>query len=454
MRNSGQRRRSRWGIGAIASAAFALGALTARPAPAATVPTADVLRTEIIGYSVQHRPITAYELGNPHAPFTAVVLGSMHGYFERAGETVTRALRSLPIPAGLNLWVIDTINPDGDALHQRGNAHDVDLNRNWPHDFTLLGDDPNDKFDNHFSGPQALSEPETRAMYTFLRAVKPNRMVSMHQPLDGVDTTDGGGRDVPFRQALVADLHLPQKAFTCFGGCHGSMTGWLTANQKGAAVTVEFASQVPLSYLTSTAPRGILAAIMVGRPKVLPHPTLSINAPAKTLDGTSAVITGQLTTADRHAIIASAVWLWRRPIGTSTWHHLVLVRTNAHGDYTAAVPVSWQGADYRATYDSASAGSAASAVARILGQRHSTSVTAHLSGRHVTGTLTDTSRHRPLAGSTVEVWVSKTAAGGQAHLADLKTDARGRFSGSVPMASGAYLHVYFRGTPSIGPSHS
>ncbi len=174
---------------------------------------------------MQHRPITAYELGDPHATYRAVVLGSMHGYYERAGETVTRALRTASIPVGLDLWVIDTLNPDGDALGQRTNAHGVDLNRNWPNLWIPISRAGCTAFDCHYSGPRALSEPETVAMYAFLNRVKPNRLVSMHQPLDGVDTTDGGATDTAFRNALAHNLNLPLKAFTCYSVCHGSMTG-------------------------------------------------------------------------------------------------------------------------------------------------------------------------------------------------------------------------------------
>ena len=225
--------------------------------------TVGVVHSEVIGYTVQHRPITAYELGDPHATYRAVVLGSMHGYYERAGETVTRALRTASIPVGLDLWVIDTLNPDGDALGQRTNAHGVDLNRNWPNLWIPISRAGCTAFDCHYSGPRALSEPETVAMYAFLNRMKPNRLVSMHQPLDGVDTTDGGATDTAFRNALAHNLNLPLKAFTCYSVCHGSMTGWLTRYTSTTAITVEFTQTVSSAYLSGPAARGIVSALMV-----------------------------------------------------------------------------------------------------------------------------------------------------------------------------------------------
>ena len=240
------------------------------PAAAESHPTlaaessSGVVRLEVIGYSAQHRPIVARELGDPHATYRAVVLGSIHGFYERAGETVSRAMRTMTIPVGIQLWVIDTINPDGDALQQRGNAHGVDLNRNWPYSWIPISRSGCTPFVCHYSGPHALSEPESVAMRTFLTRIKPQRVVSIHQPLDGVDTTDGGAKDPAFRNALARNLNLPLRAFTCYGGCHGTLTGWLTHSTTTTGITVELPQTVASSYLTGTAARGILSALMVG----------------------------------------------------------------------------------------------------------------------------------------------------------------------------------------------
>ena len=235
------------------------------PQPLATAGAtiSGVHKTVVIGYSRQHRPIVAYEMGNPTAPFKTVVLGSMHGYWERAGEQVVASIRKRPVSSAIDLWVIPTINPDGDALHQRGNQAGVDLNRNFPVGWTYIAP-TSSKFDSHYSGPRALSEPESLAMYKFLGKIRPNRMVSMHQPLDAVDATDGGARDIRFRNALSANLGLNVSPLTCWSQCHGSMTRWLTATQKGAAITVEFPQSVSAAYLSSRAAPGVLAALALG----------------------------------------------------------------------------------------------------------------------------------------------------------------------------------------------
>jgi hypothetical protein len=133
-------------------------------------------------------------------------------------------------------------------------------------------------------------------MYAFLNRVEPNRLVSMHQPLDGVDTTDGGATDTTFRNALAHNLNLPLKAFTCYSVCHGSMTGWLTRYTSTTAITVEFTQTVSSAYLSGPAARGIVSALMVNV-HVPPAPSVSTvagiaRATGATAGGNTVTITG------------------------------------------------------------------------------------------------------------------------------------------------------------------
>ncbi|WP_375500990.1 M14 family zinc carboxypeptidase [uncultured Jatrophihabitans sp.] len=223
-----------------------------------TVPTRQaaagpVLQRQVIGYSVQHRPIVAYHLGNPSLRRVDVVIGQMHGD-EHAGVRVVNALIRGGRISGVNLWVIPTMNPDGDAAHTRQNAHHVDLNRNWPVSWTRLTG-------QYYSGPRPLSEPESRAVRAFLLRVRPHDIVSLHQPLSGVDTTDGGAVDPALRRRLERELGLRAKPFRCHSVCHGGMTRWYTRHHYGVAITVEFGAHPSARYLTRGAPRGIVAAL-------------------------------------------------------------------------------------------------------------------------------------------------------------------------------------------------
>ena len=91
----------------------------------------------IIGTSIQGRPLEAFRMGDPKGT-TVVVIGVIHGN-EDAGLLITDQLVTMDIPKGINLWVVPTVNPDGTALNQRGNANSVDLNRNFPYNWAKMG---------------------------------------------------------------------------------------------------------------------------------------------------------------------------------------------------------------------------------------------------------------------------------------------------------------------------
>jgi hypothetical protein len=247
--------RRRTVITVAAVAALVLGVLVPSTAASGSTRAATpVNQRRVIGYSVQHRPIVAYQLGNPRAKTTAVLLGQMHGD-EHAGVVLARSLvRGRVSVEGIDLWVVPTMNPDGNVANTRQNAHHVDLNRNWRDIWRPLTG-------VYYSGPHPLSEPETRAMRDFLLAVKPHYLVSLHQPLRGVDTTDGGALDHAFRNRLASNLGLPLKPFRCWSVCHGSLTGWYTTHHFGIADTIEFGGHPTTGYLTGRARRGIIAAL-------------------------------------------------------------------------------------------------------------------------------------------------------------------------------------------------
>ena len=134
------------------------------------------------GTSVQGRPLVAVHRWTTGATRTTLVLGSMHGD-ERAGTRVVRRLLRLPLPAGVDLWLVPTMNPDGAAAGVRGNARTVDLNRNFPRYWLSAGTGT-----GTWSGPSPSSEPETRAVQSLLRAVDARTVLSFHQPLHGVDS--------------------------------------------------------------------------------------------------------------------------------------------------------------------------------------------------------------------------------------------------------------------------
>ncbi|HWO47133.1 MAG TPA: M14 family zinc carboxypeptidase, partial [Solirubrobacterales bacterium] len=66
----------------------------------------------------------------------------------------------------------------------RGNAHGVDLNRNFPYRWRPLGG-------GEYSGPEPLSEPESRAAHRLILREKPDLTIWFHQPFGLVDKPEG-----------------------------------------------------------------------------------------------------------------------------------------------------------------------------------------------------------------------------------------------------------------------
>ena len=205
-----------------------------------------------IGTTVQGRPILAVHRWTDAAAKPLLFLGSMHGE-EQAGMRVVRRLRRVDLPAGVNLWLVPTMNPDGTAVDLRDNAHGVDLNRNFPTYFRR-----SDRGTTLWSGPSPASEPEVRATMRLLRTVSPFTVLSLHQPLHAVDT---------YRMkspALVRQLHrltgLPYAPLSCHDGCHGTMTDWFNTHFPGRAVTMEFAHRASVAEINRMADAAIAVA--------------------------------------------------------------------------------------------------------------------------------------------------------------------------------------------------
>jgi murein peptide amidase A len=168
----------------------------------------------VLGLSVRRRPVYAGELRAPTVRRSVLVVGCIHGN-ETAGVAVARALtRTVPV-AGVDLWVVPDLNPDGVAAGTRQNADGVDLNRNFPWRWRPLGP----RGTPQYAGPRPLSEPESRIAHRLILRLRPAVTIWFHQPLALVDES-GGSVAIERRFARVA--HLPLRRLTRYPGSAAS----------------------------------------------------------------------------------------------------------------------------------------------------------------------------------------------------------------------------------------
>lgn len=201
----------------------------------------NILERRAFGTSVQGRPLEAFRMGDPGG-VTVAVVGVIHGN-EEAGLLITDELLNMQVPKGVNLWVIPTINPDGTALNRRGNANRVDLNRNFPYGWAKIGQPGYWQY----AGPSRASEPETKALVSFFREIKPALGLWYHQDLNII--SPGVGFEGEIRARYGAITGLPMKRIT--GGTYTGVAA--TWQKKGLKNSMAFVVELGKTLNTEEA---------------------------------------------------------------------------------------------------------------------------------------------------------------------------------------------------------
>ena len=193
---------------------FTLIGCRARPLPP-ELPQATLHDSvQVVGESVEGRPIEAHVLGD--GPDVTLIIATIHGN-EAAGTPLVHALMEhLRLDPscldGRRVVIMPIANPDGYAARRRTNVNDVDLNRNFP---------AANRQDRSRFGT-VLSEPESRAIAGVLYYYRPRRIVSIHQPLNCIDY-DGPAEELAAEMARHGDL--PVKKLGARPGSLGSHAG-------------------------------------------------------------------------------------------------------------------------------------------------------------------------------------------------------------------------------------
>jgi protein MpaA len=211
-------------------------------------------RPAVIGFSLAGRPIEAYTFGVGEKEY--LIVAGIHGGYEwntvaLANELITH-INDSPgvIPSDVTLYIIRNMNPDGEArdhgVDGRVNNNGVDLNRNFP------SDNWTDDWDRDgcwiyrptTGGRSGGSEPETRAVTSFIRSREIEAVISYHSAALGV--FPGG---VPWTEpskelarALSKATGYPYPPIDT--GCEytGTLADWAVENGVGAAVDMELSN--------------------------------------------------------------------------------------------------------------------------------------------------------------------------------------------------------------------
>jgi murein peptide amidase A len=97
------------------------------------------------------------------------------------------------IPANRTIIIIPTANPDGAAIGARLNAHNVDLNRNFPANNWKSGvTEPGGVYYANGGGSSALSEPESSAIANYILSQDPLLVMSYHAAATLIAANESG----------------------------------------------------------------------------------------------------------------------------------------------------------------------------------------------------------------------------------------------------------------------
>jgi protein MpaA len=207
------------------------------------------LTAEVVGLgrSAEGRPIIAERYGTPGGR-RVLVIGVIHGD-EDDGVAIIDELRARPVPAGVELWLVESMNPDGQAAQDRHNGNAVDLNRNFPYNWGPIGG-PGDP---QYAGTGPASEPETAAVVNFIDQLQPDVAIWYHQDLFVINPSSGREGAVRARYAELTGLPMGQITGGTYTGIAATWARQALAAHDGVAFIVELGPTLSSAEATTHA---------------------------------------------------------------------------------------------------------------------------------------------------------------------------------------------------------
>jgi protein MpaA len=195
--------------------------------------------TIALGRSARGRAIRVTAFGDSRANRKILVVGCIHGTECVATGVVRRLVVGCP-PVGVDMWLLENLNPDGLALRRRVNGRGVDLNRNFGSGWRPIGR----RWDPQHSGPRPWSEPETRIARRLVAAVRPDVTIWFHQQVEP-PLVRAWSESIPAARSFARSVRLPFHALRWLAG---TAPNWQNHRFPG---TSSFVVELPFAPLAS-----------------------------------------------------------------------------------------------------------------------------------------------------------------------------------------------------------
>ena len=223
---------------------------TPSPGPSVTPMVLPPSNRQVIGYSVEQRPLDVYRFGR--GPVNKLIVAGIHGGYEyntvELADGLIAYLNDHPeaIPPNTSLFILRNLNPDGSAraigVDGRANANNVDLNRNWPYNWKKEWERDGCWIWRPITGGESGgSEPEVKALIAYIDALKPVALISYHSAALGI--FPGGRPDFPpsirLAEAVAEVSDYPYPPIDTGCDYTGNLTDWAANTRSIPAIDIE-----------------------------------------------------------------------------------------------------------------------------------------------------------------------------------------------------------------------